>query len=354
MAGTSSSGIAAMLAVPVLVFGTAFSLMLFGGQEALADCNPDPGSETGVSIDPETVPNTTIAGYNHDQLVNAAHIIQAGKDLQLGVRDQTIGVMTAMGESSLNILDRGDAAGPDSRGLFQQRDNGAWGSYEDRMDPYISSTNYFKALLKIEARDSFEPTIVANRVQRNADPYHYAQFWDAAVEVVEYLAGTDTGLREGNGNNVCAGGELVPGEVNLNGWAKPGAGPVNGGYGPRGVIETPAGPTPAFHFGIDLEAGGCEGPIWAAQAGTVSQVFQDLSGGWIVEVDHGGGVVTWYVHMYSSGILVEVGDKVEAGQMIARVGSSGMSTACHLHFEVHVSGDPVDPTSFLAEVGITY
>ncbi|MSS00386.1 hypothetical protein FYJ28_16405 [Arthrobacter sp. BL-252-APC-1A] len=202
-----------MLAVPVLVFGTVFSLMLLGGQEAQADCNPDPGSETGVSIDPETVPNTAVAGYNHDQLVNAAHIIQAGKDLQLGVRDQTIGVMTAMGESSLTILDRGDAAGPDSRGLFQQRDNGAWGSYEDRMDPYISSTNYFKALLKIEARDSLEPTIVANRVQRNADPYHYAQFWDPAVEVVEYLAGTDTGLKQGNGNNVCAGGELVvPGQ----------------------------------------------------------------------------------------------------------------------------------------------
>ena len=194
MAGTSSSGIAAILSVPVLVFGTVFSLMLFGGQEALADCNPAPGSETGVSIDPETVPNTTIAGYNHDQLVNAAHVVQAGKDLQLGVRDQTIGVMTAMGESSLNILDRGDAAGPDSRGLFQQRDNGAWGSYEDRMDPYISSTNYFKALIKIEARDSLEPTIVANRVQRNADPYHYAQFWDTAVEVVEYLAGTYTGF----------------------------------------------------------------------------------------------------------------------------------------------------------------
>ncbi|MSS00492.1 M23 family metallopeptidase, partial [Arthrobacter sp. BL-252-APC-1A] len=148
--------------------------------------------------------------------------------------------------------------------------------------------------------------------------------------------------------------QLVPGEVNLAGWAKPGAGPVNGEYGPRETIKTPAGPTPAFHFGIDLEAGGCEGPIWAAQAGTVSQVFQDISGGWIVEVDHGGGVVTWYVHMYSNGILVEVGDKVEAGQMIARVGSSGMSTACHLHFEVHVSGDPVDPASFLAEVGITY
>lgn len=354
MAGPRTGGIIAIVSVPVLIFGTVFSLLLFGGQEALADCNPAPGSETGISIDPESVPDTTVAGYDHEQLVNAAHIMRAGQDLRLGVRDQTIGVMTAMGESSLTILDRGDAAGPDSRGLFQQRESGAWGSYADRMDPYVSATNYFKALMTVEARESLEPTIAASRVQRNANPYHYVQFWDPAVQVVEYLAGTDTGLREGNGDNVCAGGELVPGEVNPNGWSRPGAGPVNGGYGPRGVINTPAGPTPAFHYGVDLEAGGCEGPIWAAQAGTVSQIFQDLSGGWIIEVDHGGGVETWYVHMYSNGILVRIGDKVDAGQMIARVGSSGMSTACHLHFEVHVSGNPVEPSSFLAEVGITY
>jgi len=70
---------------------------------------------------------TTISGYGHDQLVNAAYVIQAGKDLNLSSRDQTIGVMTAMGESGLRVLNYGDAVGPDSRGLFQQRANGGGG-----------------------------------------------------------------------------------------------------------------------------------------------------------------------------------------------------------------------------------
>jgi hypothetical protein len=97
--------------------------------------------------------------------------------------------MTAMGESSLRVLDRGDAVGPDSRGLFQQRDNGAWGSYADRMDPATSATNFFRALQGVPDWRSLPPTIAAHRTQRNADPYHYERWWDDAVEVVSALAG---------------------------------------------------------------------------------------------------------------------------------------------------------------------
>ena len=53
-----------------------------------------------------------------------------------------------------------------SRGLFQQRDNGAWGTYEDRMDPFISSTSFFKVEMTIAGRESMEPTLVSNAVQR--------------------------------------------------------------------------------------------------------------------------------------------------------------------------------------------
>lgn len=152
-------------------------------------CTPSSGA--GVTVDPGSVPDAPIAGYDRDQLVNAAYVMQAGDELGLGVCDQTIGVMTAMGESSLVVLDRGDAAGPDSRGLFQQRANGAWGSYRDRMDPSTSSTNFFLAMVQVEGRDSLEPTIVAHRTQRNADPDHYARYWDDAVAVVEGLSGSD-------------------------------------------------------------------------------------------------------------------------------------------------------------------
>jgi len=109
-------------------------------------------------LDLSAVPDN-VAGYRHEQLVNAAHIIQAGRDLGLSCRDQTIGVMTAMGESSLMVLDHGDAAGPDSRGLFQQRHNGAWGSYADRMNPYTSAANFFTVLEQVHERDALEPTI---------------------------------------------------------------------------------------------------------------------------------------------------------------------------------------------------
>ncbi|MBW9207952.1 M23 family metallopeptidase [Mumia sp. zg.B17] len=193
MSDGKSGVLAAAVLVPALILTLVLSIILLGGQ---SDAACSPGGQPGRAIDPGSVPQTPIAGYGHEQLVNAAYIMQAGHAAGLSARDQTIGVMTAMGESSLRVLDNGDAVGPDSRGLFQQRANGAWGSYADRMDPFISATNFFKVLKTIKNRDTLEPTIVAHRVQRNADPYHYTKFWPAAVAVVEGLSGVK-GLANG-------------------------------------------------------------------------------------------------------------------------------------------------------------
>jgi hypothetical protein len=125
-----------------------------------------------------------VTGYTAEQVGNAASIVDAGRALGLSVRDQTIGVMTALGESSLTVVDHGDVAGPDSRGLFQQRANGAWGSLADRMDPTTSATSFFAALTAVTGREAMEPTRVAHAVQRNADPNFYAKYWDAAVALV--------------------------------------------------------------------------------------------------------------------------------------------------------------------------
>jgi hypothetical protein len=130
-----------------------------------------------------------VAGYSGVQLDNAKAIIGAGQRMGLSLRDQTIGVMTAMGESSLKVLDYGDKAGPDSRGLFQQRDNGAWGTLAQRMDPAASATSFFTALARVSGRDGMAPTQVAHTVQRNADPNHYTKYWDKAVAVVAGLTG---------------------------------------------------------------------------------------------------------------------------------------------------------------------
>lgn len=127
---------------------------------------------------------TSIDAVSGEQLTNAASIVRAGQALGRSVRDQTIGVMTALGESSLTVADHGDVAGPDSRGLFQQRDNGAWGSLADRMNPTASATSFFTALARVPGRDAMTPTAVAHTVQRNADPDHYAKYWDTAVAIV--------------------------------------------------------------------------------------------------------------------------------------------------------------------------
>ena len=344
MKGGSTGLIVAVGSVPLLLLTVVLSMVLLLGSSAEAGCG-GPGGP-GVTIDPASVPGGPVAGYSGEQLVNAAYVLTAGKDLGLGVRDQTIGVMTAMGESSLRVIDYGDTAGPDSRGLFQQRANGAWGSYEDRMDPYISSTNFFKAMMKVDGRDALEPTIVAHRTQRNADPHHYTKFWGPAVAVVEALTGVDTGLGGGSGG----GCSLVPGAVNDQGWASPGAGPVNSGYGMRRDPVT--GSYTRLHAGVDLQAGGCDGPIWAARAGTVTFAGFWSDGTGAIVVDHGSDVVTRYLHMYANGILVRSGDQVTAGQQIAKVGSSGHSTGCHLHYEVMVGGKNVDPEPFMSQVGV--
>lgn len=199
-------GSAALLFVVMLVVIVAVQ------EEEEPDCDVDV-AQRGVNavaavVDPSSVPQGPVAGYGHEQLVNAAHIMAAGAELGLSLRDQQIGVMTAMGESSLKVLDYGDSAGPDSRGLFQQRANGAWGSLSDRMDPFISATNFFNALMRVPGREDLEPTIVAHQTQRNADPYHYERYWQPAVEVVAALAGTTSTAGAGSGSgtaNVKAG-----------------------------------------------------------------------------------------------------------------------------------------------------
>lgn len=99
------------------------------------------------------------------------------------------------------------------------------------------------------------------------------------------------------------------------------------------------------HSGLDL--GAPKGtPIRAALPGTVYVVRYANSGyGYHVMVDHGGGFVTLYAHC--SKILVTEGQKVEAGTVIAEVGSTGRSTGNHLHFEVRINGEKQNPRSYM-------
>ncbi|MFK4788302.1 peptidase M23 [Microbacterium sp. ZW T5_56] len=150
-----------------------------------------------VRVDPSSVPAMTVDGYDQEQLVNAAVIIDVGNQLGLGPRDQAIAVMTAMGESSLRNIDYGDwetaqRTNPDgsptsSVGLFQQQD--WWGTRDERLDPSTSAHLFYAAMLrKVPDRDGLEPTVVAHLVQVNSDEQHYAKYWDSAVAVIAALA----------------------------------------------------------------------------------------------------------------------------------------------------------------------
>jgi murein DD-endopeptidase MepM/ murein hydrolase activator NlpD len=135
---------------------------------------------------------------------------------------------------------------------------------------------------------------------------------------------------------------------NGSGWARPAGGPISSGYGYR--INPVTGEW-ALHAGTDLAAG-CNSPIYAASSGTVS--FASWNGGYgnFILINHGGGLSTGYGHIVNGGTLVSVGQSVSAGQQIARVGSTGNSTGCHLHFETRPGGVAVDAVPFMAARGV--
>jgi murein DD-endopeptidase MepM/ murein hydrolase activator NlpD len=113
---------------------------------------------------------------------------------------------------------------------------------------------------------------------------------------------------------------------------------------PFGIRTDPFVHEAAMHTGIDFR-GDTGDPIRATAAGTVT--IAGLSGGYgkMVEVDHGNGLVTRYGHL--SEIDVDVGDTVRAGGVVGKLGSTGRSTGPHLHYEVRVKGEAVDPQKFL-------
>lgn len=103
--------------------------------------------------------------------------------------------------------------------------------------------------------------------------------------------------------------------------------------------------TAAFHRGIDIAAP-TGTPVGAARAGTVTYAGWSNQGyGNLVRIRHAGGDETWYGHF--SSITVSVGQYVNQGTIVGRVGSTGLSTGPHLHFELHESGRAIDPLAIL-------
>jgi murein DD-endopeptidase MepM/ murein hydrolase activator NlpD len=101
---------------------------------------------------------------------------------------------------------------------------------------------------------------------------------------------------------------------------------------------------PLPHEGIDISAPR-DTPIFAAAKGRVVEAGWIAGYGLAVEIDHRFGITTLYGH--ASRLIVQKGQEVLRGDMIARVGSTGISTASHLHYEVRVEDRPQDPATFI-------
>src|SRR5690606_36024065 len=98
-----------------------------------------------------------------------------------------------------------------------------------------------------------------------------------------------------------------------------------------------------FHSGLDID-GETGDPIRAAVAGTVKFAGWQGGYGYLVIIESG---LYEYYYAHASELLVSEGQRVEAGELVARIGSTGNSTGSHLHFEIRVDGDPVDPLPIL-------
>jgi murein DD-endopeptidase MepM/ murein hydrolase activator NlpD len=116
------------------------------------------------------------------------------------------------------------------------------------------------------------------------------------------------------------------------------------GYVTKEFLVTGGEKNPDYHPGMDIAAER-DTPVRAVADGIIEESGFDETYGWMVEVDHGYGIRTVYGH--NSRNLVKIGDRVTRGTTIAFVGSTGKSTAPHLHFEVRENGVPVDPRKYL-------
>lgn len=353
-------GCLGLLAIPVLAVLITFSLVLLvamatGGSSAASGVCAVPGRTATVPADTEPV-----AGFSGEQLGHAATIMDAGVDLGLPVAAQILGVQAAIGESTLTTVDHGDAAGPDSRGLFQQRANGDWGSYADRMDPHTSATNFFTALQQVEGWQDLEPTTAIHRTQRNADPDHYTQFRPQAAAVVTALSGSGNGqdsaedLEGLDANGTCPSGigETI-GALGSGDWVHPLPGSqLTSGFGARPCPSgTECNENTANHKGLDFAKGGLSEVVAPTDMRiTVAEQgrgWKSAYGTYVIakQVDEPGLVFEFH-HLAHGTLKVQAGDTVAAGTPIGSEGGTGNSAGVHLHFQIASPKAPADAPTF--------
>ena len=161
---------------------------------------------------------------------------------------------------------------------------------------------------------------------------------DAAMEEVRRKAAEEMRRQESSGNSNS--GVTYKGSGSFT-WPTPSCHYITSHFSPR--RKNPVTGVWKRHTGTDIGAGyGAQ--IVAADSGTVTLAGWNSGYGYCVIINHGGGRSTLYGHM--SSYNVSAGQSVQKGQKIGNVGSTGNSTGPHLHFEIMINGQPVDPMQF--------
>ena len=210
-----------------------------------------------------------------------------------------------------------------------------------------------KAVLA-QLKDAAQTALVAAQAAATAAADALAaaqtQFADLSAKLTKLEGQADATLAAYNASLVAKWGPGAAGVVSASGWANP----ANGYLGDRfGLRFHPIYHVWKLHSGQDISGTGCGAPIYAAHAGTVTYAGPNGDLGNFIELDNGGGISTGYGHIIAGGILVRIGQHVGPGQQIAKVGSTGGSTGCHLHFMVRINGALTDPLPFMRDRGVT-
>ncbi len=205
--------------------------------------------------------------------------------------------------------------------------------------------------LRIEAQAAYEEAQAAALEAQTAliaQQENQARLEAQLAVLVENRAATEADYAAGIAAQYGSGSSLDAGQI-VNGWAVPVSGYVSSPYGYR---VHPVSGVVAFHSGTDI-ATSCGRPIFAASSGTVEYAGWNGTYGIFVRINHGNGLTTGYAHIQQGGIIVQIGQPVAVGQQIARVGSTGNSTGCHLHLEVRQGGSSTDPIPYLRNIGLS-
>jgi murein DD-endopeptidase MepM/ murein hydrolase activator NlpD len=288
------------------------------------------------------------AGYKLDseQTTNAGIIIASVQAKGLIPRAAVIAITVALQESTLHNRANGDAAGPDSRGIFQQR--ASWGPESVRMDPAGAAGLFLAALMKVGSWDTRSLGPVAEEVQHSADlsgSWYAVHEAEATAIVASY--------KPAQACSVPVSGPLQAGNPLGPDCPHP---PVSQGFGPSVLQGEPAVFGYAhFHTGMDL-ACPPNTPVREVGGPGIAHLYLSATGfgnSAVVEIQsQAGHSFVRYAHLAAFAPGVGNGTTVKVGDLLGWEGSTGYSTGPHLHFEVDKNSlnvaNAVDPGGWLS------